>query len=127
MDPRLAVSLFHDTPDTVAVSFITLRDIPQRFQTGCLSVVGVLPLFEFFILLFHLASQRSDFPLHFPVLHLDTVHLDTDFFVFFLMSLDDLLLLGLVTFQFQHTLAECCFSDPDLLKHRIVTLHLTFC
>ena len=41
-DTRFFCLLFHDPPDTVAIAVITLCDIPQGFQTGCLSVVGGL-------------------------------------------------------------------------------------
>ena len=56
-------------------------------------MIGCLSLFQFLILFLHLASQRADFPLHFPVFHLYTIHLSADLFAFFLMSLNDLLLL----------------------------------
>ena len=56
-------------------------------------MIGCLSLFQFLILFLHLASQRADFLLHFPVFHLYTIHLSADLFAFFLMSLNDLLLL----------------------------------
>ena len=46
------ILLFHDTADTVSISIITFCDIAKGFQSGCLSMIGRLFLFQLCILLF---------------------------------------------------------------------------
>ena len=59
-DFRLTAFLLHHTTDTVPITIVTLRKVPQRLQTRVLPVISILPVSQVFICLSDLFLQSGN-------------------------------------------------------------------
>ena len=124
-DTRFPGFLFHNTPDTVAISVITFRDVFKRFQTGCFSVISSLTdlhlgilFFQLILNLINLFFQSNTFVIH----RLDHIRNLIKFqgnFIFFFCKF------CFFTFQSENLLTDLCLTNIQLFHHGIKTLCFT--
>ena len=124
-DPFLALLLLHDPADAVSVSVVPFRQIPERFQPGCFSVVCGLSVLQTLpadgdLLLKLLNPVFRLFPLRGFLLKL---RLNSEQFL--LLLFQKLILAKLRALHLDQLLIHFCLPDLNLLRHGVIALDLS--
>ena len=125
LDSRNTFFLFHNSPDTVSVSIIALRDISERIQPGCLSVIGCLFCFQLCVLFLQLFLNLHHTQIQMFTFLIGIFNLGCNLIILFPGCSQNGLLLFLFTLQSENTLADLCLTDFCLFHHCIKSLGFT--
>ena len=118
----IAVFLLHHALDAVAVSLVPFGNVPERFETGSLSVIGGLTGFQLMVLPIEQMLECDDLLFLFRFRFAVFFDLGADCGKFFLIFSEVFLFPGFVFLHLQDAGGKLGFSYLDLLKHCVVTL-----